>query len=87
MPRLAPSQLAVGTLAAVATIVALLALSGAQSVLAISLFVLVGLTLGIVTAARHGRRAASRTQVVARGEARGQAPAVESLPEPEHVAH
>ncbi|MBF9072441.1 hypothetical protein [Streptacidiphilus fuscans] len=60
MPRPALSQLAVGTLAVVATTVALLALSGAQSVLAVTLLVLLCLTLGTVTAARRGRHGPGR---------------------------
>ncbi|MEY9849193.1 hypothetical protein [Streptacidiphilus sp. MAP5-3] len=100
MPRPALSQLAVGTLAVVATTVALLALSGTQSVLAITLLALLCLTLGTVTAARRGRhgprarrpapapgasRQGGRTQVVARGDAPATPPL--RVPEPERVAH
>ncbi|MEZ0068416.1 hypothetical protein ABIA32_004441 [Streptacidiphilus sp. MAP12-20] len=84
MPRLTPSQLGLGTLAVVGPTVALLALSGAQGVLTITLLVLVGLTLGTFAATRRGR---TRVPAGSRVVAQGSPPAVESIPERERVNH
>jgi hypothetical protein len=75
MPRLTPSQLGLGTLAVVAPTVALLALSGAQSVLAITMLVVVCLAIGTLAAMRR-RRPVTGSRVVAQGSP----PAVESIP-------
>ncbi|WP_042372608.1 hypothetical protein [Streptacidiphilus neutrinimicus] len=83
MPRLTVSQLALGTAAVVGATVALLALSGAQSMPAILLLATVALAVGVFAAIRRARpRGAARTSRVV---AKGQAPAVETLPEPERV--
>ncbi|MEY9875439.1 putative membrane protein YccC [Streptacidiphilus sp. MAP12-33] len=84
MPRLTVSQLALGTLAVVGATVALLALSGTQSTPVILLLVLLGLGVGVFAAVRRARPrgAAGPSRVVAQS----QAPAVETIPEPEHVA-
>jgi hypothetical protein len=87
MPRVTPSQLGVGTLAVVGATVALLAVSGAQGVVAITLLVLVGLALGTAVAARRGHASTTppgpRSHVVAQGAP----PAVEFIPERERVNH
>ncbi|MHA6760301.1 hypothetical protein [Streptacidiphilus sp. PAMC 29251] len=73
MPRLTPAQICYGTLAVVCATVALLALFGAHSLLAISLLVILGLTLGTIAAAlaitAPARRdpAPSRSRLVAAG--------------------
>jgi hypothetical protein len=83
MPRLTVSQLALGTLAVVGATVALLVVSGAQSTPVILLLALVGLAVGVVAAIRRARpRGTARASRVV---ANGQAPAVESIPEPERV--
>jgi hypothetical protein len=91
MPRLTPAQICYGTLAAVCVTVALLALSGAHGLLAISLLVILGLTLGtiavavaITSPARHDA-APSRSRLVAAGNPSTAAPTVESIPDRENA--
>jgi hypothetical protein len=85
MPRLTPAQICYGTLAVVVATVALLAASGAHSLLAIALLVILGLTLGTIAAAlaitAPTRRSAppQRSRMVAGGRP-VQAPSVESIP-------
>jgi hypothetical protein len=86
MPRLTPAQICYGTLAVVCATVALLALSGAHGLLAISLLVILGLTLGTIAAAlaitAPARRGAppSRSRLVAASSPAQNAPNVESFP-------
>ena len=91
MPRLTPAQICYGTLAVVCATVALLALSGAHGLLAISLLMILGLTLGTIAAAlaitAPARRGAppSRSRLVATGNQPSQAPTVESIPARENA--
>jgi hypothetical protein len=91
MPRLTPAQICYGTLGVVVATVALLAASGAQSLLTISLLVILGLTLGTIAAAlaitAPARRGAApsrnRSRLVARSGPRTtprSAPPAESIP-------
>ena len=86
MPRLTPAQICYGTLAVVCATVALLALSGAHGLLAISLLVILGLTLGTIAAAlaitAPARRdaAPARSRLVAANHPARNAPTVESIP-------
>ena len=91
MPRLTPAQICYGTLAAVCATVALLALSGAHGLVAISLLVILGLTLGtiavavaITAPARH-EPTPSRSRLVAAGNPAPGAPSVESIPARENA--
>ena len=84
MPRLTPAQICYGTLAVVCATVALLALSGAHSLLTISLLVILGLTLGtialalaITAPARRGAQP-TRSRMVAGGRP-ASVPPVESI--------
>ena len=86
MPRLTPAQICYGTLSVVVATVALLAASGAHSLLAISLLVILGVTLGTIAAAlaitapaRRGP-APGRSRLVAHGRPTS-APPVQSVPE------
>ncbi|MEZ0094290.1 hypothetical protein [Streptacidiphilus sp. EB129] len=92
MPRLTPAQICYGTLAVVVATVALLAASGAHSLLAISLLVILGLTLGTIAAAlaitapvRRGT-APGRSRTVARSGPRS-SPQVEAIPARERAHH
>ncbi|MFC1419334.1 hypothetical protein [Streptacidiphilus cavernicola] len=85
MPRLTPAQICYGTLAVVCATVALLALSGAHGLLAISLLVILGLTLGTIAAALAitapaRRDAPRRSRLVAANHPAQGAPTVESIP-------
>jgi hypothetical protein len=86
MTRLTPAQICYGTLAVVCATVALLALSGAHSLVAISLMVMLVLTLGTIAIAlaitAPSRRGApvSRSRLVAGGRPSAEAPSVESIP-------
>ncbi|MEY9965788.1 hypothetical protein ABIA33_003838 [Streptacidiphilus sp. MAP12-16] len=91
MPRLTPAQICYGTLSVVVATVALLAASGAHSLLAVSLLVILGLTLGTIAAAlaitAPARRGAApgRSRLVAHGRPTASAPIVESIPERERA--
>lgn len=86
MPRLTPAQIGYGTLAVVLATVAMIAASGAHSLLAIALLVILGLTLGTIAAAlaitAPARRGAppqgQRSRLVAGGRPEG-SPAVEAV--------
>ncbi|MEY9837599.1 hypothetical protein [Streptacidiphilus sp. EB103A] len=84
MPRLTPAQICYGTLAVVVATVALLAASGAHSLLTISLLMILGLTLGtialalaITAPARRGTKPTGSRMVV--GGRPASSPSVESI--------
>lgn len=91
MPRLTPAQICYGTLAVVCATVALLAVSGAHSLVAVSLLVMLVLTLGTIaialaiTAPARRDHNPSRSRLVAGGRPAAEAPVAETVPARENV--
>ena len=87
MPRPTPAQLGYGTFAVVAAVVVLLAATGAESMLAVTLLVILGLIIGTIAAALAVTAPKRRphSQVVARSP-RATRPA-QSAPAREPVNH